>query len=194
MDVSAASRLLTFLRRAESLKDETRTAWTSTGRPESVAAHTWRLCLWAVVLGDHFEERDETFDAQRLLKLCVVHDLGEALAGDVPAVDQPPEGTSEQERADLQAITAALPEAGRMQIRDLWEEYEAAETPEARVAKALDKLETLLQHVQGDNPPDFDYRFNLSYGTDYTSDVDPLVTELRRILDAETEQRAQKED
>jgi putative hydrolase of HD superfamily len=153
MDVSAASRLLTFLRRAESLKDETRTAWTSTGRPESVAAHTWRLCLWAVVLGDHFEER-----------------------------------------ADLQAITAALPEAGRMQIRDLWEEYEAAETPEARVAKALDKLETLLQHVQGDNPPDFDYRFNLSYGTDYTSDVDPLVTELRRILDAETEQRTQDED
>jgi len=194
MDPANATHLLTFLQGAESLKDETRTAWTSTGRRESVAAHTWRLCLWAVLLGDHFEERDETFDAQRLLKLCVVHDLGEALSGDVPAIDQPPEGTSEQERADLRTLTAALPEASRAHIRDLWDEYESAETPEARVAKALDKLETLLQHVQGDNPPDFDYRFNLSYGTDYTSDVDPLVTELRRILDAETEQRAQEED
>jgi len=70
----------------------------------------------------------------------------------------------------------------------LWDEYEAAETAEARLAKAFDKLETILQHNQGDNPPDFDYAFNLNYGTEYT-DLDPLVTEFRRILDEQTRQR-----
>jgi putative hydrolase of HD superfamily len=72
----------------------------------------------------------------------------------------------------------------------LWDEYEAAATPEARLAKGLDKLETILQHTQGANPPDFDYRFNLGYGRQHTSG-DPFLEELRRILDDDTERRAQ---
>jgi putative hydrolase of HD superfamily len=58
------------------------------------------------------------------------------------------------------------------------------------VAKALDKLETILQHNQGQNPADFDYRFNLAYGQQYTG-VHPLIADVRALLDAETEQRAQ---
>ena len=57
------------------------------------------------------------------------------------------------------------------------------------LAKALDKLETILQHTQGENPADFDYRFNLDYGKRYTA-IDPLVTTLREILDRDTERRA----
>jgi putative hydrolase of HD superfamily len=71
----------------------------------------------------------------------------------------------------------------------LWDEYEAAATAEAKLAKALDKLETIMQHTQGKNPPAFDYRFNLAYGRDQTADQ-PLIAAVRAILDAETERLA----
>ena len=73
-------------------------------------------------------------------------------------------------------------------IVGLFDEYEAANTPEAKVVKALDKIETLLQHTQGDNPPGFDYAFNLEYGRRYT-DAIPFLASLRRVIDEETRKR-----
>jgi putative hydrolase of HD superfamily len=73
----------------------------------------------------------------------------------------------------------------------LWDEYEAATTPTARLAKALDKLETILQHTQGQNPADFDYGFNLEYGRAFTRDH-PVIVALREILDLETARLAGK--
>ncbi len=90
---------------------------------------------------------------------------------------------------DLLALITPLPDGPRTEILALWDEYEANLTPEAKLAKALDKLETILQHNQGDNPADFDYRFNLGYGQQYTQD-DPRIVAIRQILDAETEGRA----
>jgi putative hydrolase of HD superfamily len=179
--------LLDFLRAAEALKTAPRSGWTSAGEPESVAEHTWRLCLMALVLAPRFPE----VDAGRLLRLCVVHDLGEAIGGDVPAPEQAGRGTVKAagERRDLLALLAPLSEPLRDEIAALWDEYEAAATPEARLAKALDKLETILQHTQGENPPGFDYRFNLGYGRRYT-DADPRLAALRALLDAETVRRA----
>ncbi|HZF67364.1 MAG TPA: HD domain-containing protein, partial [Gemmatirosa sp.] len=142
--------ILDFLRAAEALKDVTRTAWTSAGVRETVAAHSWRLCLMALVLG----RRVPGVDLGRLLAICIVHDLGEAIGGDVSAVLQagaPPK--AEQERADLLRLCAPLPPALRDELVALWDEYEAARTPEAGLAKGLDKLETILQHAQGQNPP-----------------------------------------
>lgn len=86
-------------------------------------------------------------------------------------------------------LIAPLSGAVRNEITALWDEYETAESPEARLAKALDKLETILQHIQGSNPTGFDYRFNLSYGTKFTA-YHPTVAALREILDDETERRA----
>jgi putative hydrolase of HD superfamily len=79
------------------------------------------------------------------------------------------------------------------EITELWDEYEAAKTPEARLAKALDKLETIMQHTQGKNPEAFDYRFNLAYGRDHTAGS-PLIAQVRAILDAETERLAKEAD
>jgi len=70
----------------------------------------------------------------------------------------------------------------------LWQEYEDAATPEARAVKALDKLETILQHNQGINPQDFDYGFNLGYGRKYTG-ADPLFAQVRSLLDEDTRQK-----
>jgi putative hydrolases of HD superfamily len=126
----------------------------------------------------------------RLLRMCLIHDLGEAIHGDVPAPAQHAgAGKAEQERADLVELTASLPPAPRQEILDLWDEYEAAESPEARLAKGLDKLETILQHTQGRNPADFDYAFNLDYGQRFTG-ADPVLAALRTRLDQETARRA----
>ena len=178
---------LEFLREAERLKGTLRSGFTSTGRPESTAEHTWRLCLMALVLSDEFEG----IDLLRLIKLCIVHDLGEALNGDIPAVLQT-EGSdkSAQERADLEILTRALHPDKRAEILALWEEYEAASSPEALFAKGLDKLETILQHNQGRNPADFDYAFNLGYGRKQTS-AHPVLAGIRAILDEETRARAE---
>jgi putative hydrolases of HD superfamily len=178
--------VLAFLRAAERLKTVTRSGWTSTGKAESVAEHTWRLCLMAMVLYG----RAEDIDLARLLKMCLIHDLGEAIGGDVPAPAQvagsPKAG---QERADLLSLVEPLPAPMQREILELWDEYEAASSPEAKLAKGLDKLETILQHTQGRNPDDFDYAFNLAYGQRYTA-ADPVLAALRSRLDEVTAQRA----
>ena len=186
--------VLDFLRAAERLKVTTRSAFTSAGRAESVAEHTWRLCLMALVVAPEFP----AVDFARLVKICIVHDLGEAVGGDVPAPEQARRlsagiatGKGDAERRDLLSLVTSLPAQLRDEIVALWDEYEAAVSPEARLAKALDKLETILQHTQGQNPPDFDYRFNLGYGRAHTADH-PLIVAVRAILDEETERRAQE--
>jgi len=178
--------VLAFLRAAERLKTVTRSGWTSTGKAESVAEHTWRLCLMAMVLYGPAED----IDLARLLKMCLIHDLGEAIGGDVPAPAQVPGSPKAgQERADLLSLVEPLPAGGRREILELWDEYEAASSPEAKLAKGLDKLETILQHTQGRNPDDFDYAFNLDYGQRYTA-ADPVLAALRSRLDEVTAQRA----
>ena len=174
--------VLEFLRAAEQLKNTYRSAWTSAGRAESVAEHTWLLCLMSLL----FAESVPGVDFARLVKICIIHDLGEAIGGDIPAIHQTPgESKAAQERADLLQLLQPLPERLRAEITALWDEYEAAESPEAKLAKALDKLETIMQHNQGANPPDFDYAFNLGYGTQHTRG-NPLIETIREILDRDT--------
>ena len=176
---------LSFLREAEKLKDVLRSSHTSTGRPESTAEHTWRLCLMAIVFADAFDG----IDLAKLLKICVIHDLGEALNGDVPAVEQAKDASkSARERADLRELADALDESKRAEIMALWDEYENASSFEGVLAKGLDKLETILQHSQGRNPADFDYEFNLSYGRKQTS-AHPLLATIRDVLDQGTRAR-----
>jgi len=195
MQPSELAGVLDFLRASERLKATHRSAYTSEGQQESVAEHTWRLCLMALVLSPEFPD----VDFARLVKICLVHDLGEAVGGDVPAPEQARRrmagmatGKGDDERRDLMTLLEPLPAALLTEIAALWDEYEAARSPEAKLAKALDKLETIMQHNQGKNPPAFDYRFNLAYGRDHTTDQ-PLIAAVRAVLDAETERRARED-
>jgi len=185
MNIEQLKGKLAFLREAEKLKDVLRSGHTSSGRAESTAEHSWRLCLMAMA----FEEELAGLDLLRVLKLCVVHDLGEAIHGDIPAISQHVHpDKSERERDDLLTLMAPLDANLRGELLALWDEYEAAASPEAKAVKALDKLETILQHSQGTNPDNFDYAFNLEYGRKHTGTA-PLFSTLRELLDDETRRR-----
>lgn len=184
MDIEKLKGRLAFLREAEKLKDVLRSAHTSTGRTESTAEHSWRLCLMALVFGDQLSG----LDLLKILKMCIIHDLGEAISGDVPAIHKASfPNKSQQERSDLLRLTDAVDEPLKAEILALWDDYEHALSPEAKAVKALDKLETLLQHNQGKNPQGFDYPFNLTYGKQYT-DADPLFKALRSLIDLDTKE------
>lgn len=184
MDARERDGILAFLGAAAALKDTLRSGRTAAGRQESTAEHSWRLCLMAVALEDELPG----IDHHRLLQMLVLHDLGEAVRGDVPAPEQTGDKTAD-ERADLEALVAPLPAPTRARLLALWDEYNARATPEARLAKALDRLETVLHHIEGANGPDFDYGFNLRYGQEHTS-AHPLVAALRAPVDRETARRA----
>jgi len=186
MDNQELRSRLDFIRTAEQLKQTCRSAHTSNGKVESVAEHTWRVLLLLITYADSFPDAD----LLKLLKMAVLHDLGEAINGDIPAPEQT-DLKSAGEREDFISLLAPLPEHVRHHFIDLWDEYEAADTPEAKLAKAFDKIETIVQHNQGQNPPDFDYQFNLQYGRKYT-DALTLTKMLRVGLDEDTKRRSEK--
>ncbi|KPB02924.1 HD domain-containing protein [Ahrensia marina] len=186
-DVERLRRSLEFLREAERLKDVLRSGVTSQGRRESTAEHTWRLCLMVMVFSDLVPEVDHL----KLLKMCLIHDLGEAYAGDVPATEQSPGSDRRDiEYRDVQKLGDIHGGEVGQEIVALWLEYDAGETNEARLAKGFDKLETILQHTQGDNASDFDYAFNLTYGVERTGGHD-LLKAIRAIIDTETQERSE---
>ena len=188
MKNSNISSRLNFLREAERLKDTLRSAYTTSGRTESVAEHTWRLTLLAITFADKLPD----MDLLKLLKICILHDLGEAIDGDIPAPLQISTASkSEKERNDFLSLVESLPNDVKSEFIALWDEYEDGTSPEARVAKALDKLETILQHNQGSNPEDFDYEFNIEYGKAQTNKV-PIAVQIRDLLDVETKAKARE--
>jgi putative hydrolase of HD superfamily len=184
-DAAEMGGYLAFFRLAAGLKDTLRSGMTVAGRAESTAEHSWRLALMALTL----EERLPEIDCDRLIRLLILHDLAEALTGDTPAPKQSGD-KRKAERDAMAELLRPLPEQVAARLRDLWDEYDAAETPEARLAKGLDRFETVLHHVEGTNPPGFDYRFNLDYGRTHT-DAHPVLATLRGPIDAETAERAE---
>ena len=177
--------ILDFLQSASALKDTLRTGRTASGRQESTADHSWRLCLLAMLVADDLDR----IDLLRLLQLCIVHDLAEAITGDVPApLQAADDGRKEREREALRELCTPLPEDLRQRIEALCAEYDAGGSPESLIAKGLDKIETMLQHLIGANPPDFDYRFNLTYGRRIT-DRHPALQQMWSSLDAKMNDR-----
>lgn len=147
--IDAIPRLLDFLALSERLKTELRHSWLSDGRRESVAEHCWHMALMALLLHRHLVH---PVNLERSLALILVHDLVEALVGDVPFFEGGERRRLKQqrERAAICEIEARLGGCLGADIRALWEEFEDGATPEARFAVALDHLEVQAQHNLAD--------------------------------------------
>ena len=115
--------------------------------------------------------------------------MGELYDGDISATLQHDnDNKSEMEERAMNRMLKVLPESISKQIYDLWAEYNKCATKEAKLVKAMDKLETIVQHNQGTNPKDFDYEFNLTYGKKYFEDDDTLKY-MRNIIDEDTKNK-----
>ena len=140
---------LAFLIEVDRLKGILRQTLLCDGsRRENSAEHSWHLALMATVLAEHAEP---PVDASRVIGMLLVHDLVEIDAGDTFAYDATANtGREERERRAADRIFGMLPAEQGHELRTLWDEFERGETPEARAAVALDRLQPLLLNHRND--------------------------------------------
>lgn len=183
--------ILQVLQLAERLKFELRHSYTSSGRQESVAEHTWRMALMAVLIEPLLKTK---VDTARLLKMIIVHDLVEAEAKDVSALDvlRNPSLRADKEEKEKQAINnlrQTLKDTNGQEIYDLFHEFEGKETYEAKVANALDKLEVQLQHNHADFSTWEAIEYDMCYMMDKHVIFDETLFELKRQIENEAEEK-----
>ena len=178
-------QLLAFLRRIETLKTNPRHAYTAGGVRETVAAHSWRTALLAMLLAPEFPE----LDMNKVIRMCLIHDLGEAVTGDIPAFEKTDEHRS-QERLALAQLVDTAPAADAAQMHALFAEMDALGTPEARLYKALDRIEAVIQHNESDIATwiPLEYQLQQTYGWENLEEF-PAMLALRRQVLADTQEK-----
>ncbi len=174
--------LLAALHVAEKLKDTPRHCYSSGGRRESVAEHSWRVALMAFFLQDAFPDAD----LGKVIQMCLIHDLGECFTGDIPAFLKT-DGDEQTEEALLLSWVDTLPAPYCIQMRALYAEMAALETQEARIYKALDKMEAIVQHNESaiSTWEPQEYALNLTYGVEQAA-FSPYMQALRQAILQET--------
>ncbi|HEY8449766.1 MAG TPA: HD domain-containing protein [Bacillota bacterium] len=139
------ARQIAFLVEIDRLKQVLRRSLLTDGsRRENSAEHSWHLAVMACVLAEHAAA---PVDLERVLKMLLVHDIVEIEAGDTFIYDEQARAAqTERERQAAERLFGLLPADQGGELRALWEEFEARQTPEARFAAALDRLQPLLQN------------------------------------------------
>lgn len=179
------AELLNILSVAEKLKCHTRHCSTSSGRPESVAEHSWRTALMAMLTASAFPEAD----MDKVIRMCLIHDLGEAFTGDIPSFDKT-EADSKTEALALRQWVQTFSSPEREEWLALYEEMEAQQTQEARIYKALDKLEAVIQHDESDISTwlPLEYDLQLEYGRENVQ-FSPYLQQLKMEIDDVTRKK-----
>ena len=183
--------ILKVLALAERLKFELRHSYTSSGRQESVAEHTWRMSLMAVLIEPLLKQK---VDTARLLKMIILHDLVEAEATDISALDvlRNPEiriYKAEKEKQAIENLRLALKETNGQEVYELFHEFENKETYESKVANALDKLEVQLQHNHADFSTWEAIEYEMCYMMDKYVVFDEVLFELKRQIEDDAEHK-----
>lgn len=181
-------QLLDILHIAERLKDTTRHSYTSKGRHESVAEHSWRISLMAYFLSDEFLDAD----MNKVIKMCIIHDLGEAFTGDIPSFDKTENDETNEEKL-LNEWVKSLPKHYSDEMSALYKEMSERQTLEAKIYKALDSLEVIIQHNESDLDTwiPLEYELNQSYADDKVS-FSKYLTTLRQIIREDTIEKIEK--
>ena len=170
--------LLDFLRRLECLKTNGRHSTTVGGVTETVAAHSWRLAVLSLLIAPEFPE----VDGNKLIRMCLIHDFGEAITGDIPSFLKTKDHEETEESA-VKALLFTLPEPQRGELSELFAEMDAQETAEARLYKALDKLEAVIQHNESDICTwlPLEYELQQTYAQENAAEF-PYLKELRALM------------
>ncbi len=134
---------IAFILEMDKMKSILRQTYLADGsRKEDDAEHSWHLTLMAFLLAEY---ANEPVDVLKTMKMVMLHDVIEIDAGDTYAYDEAGNQTKRiRELAAAERIFAILPEDQGMEFRALWDEFEAMETPEARFANTLDKIQPVL--------------------------------------------------
>lgn len=171
--------LLKVLSVAEKLKCNTRHCYTSSGRHESVAEHSWRISLMAMLVASEFPEAD----MNKVIRMCLIHDLGEAFTGDIPTFEKTDEDTKKEEYI-LANWVDSFSEPERSEWKALYAEMDALETIEAKIYKALDKMEAVIQHDESDISTwlPLEYDLQLEYGKENVQ-FSPYMRQLKEEVD-----------
>lgn len=180
--------LLEILEVAERLKDATRHCYTSKGRHESVAEHSWMMTLMAFFLREEFPD----VNMDKVIEMCIIHDLGEAFTGDIPAFDKT-SADEETEEALLYGWVKSLSEPFAGKMLALYEEMAKRETKEAKVYKAIDGLEAVIQHNFSDLSTWIprEYELNKTYAYDKVA-FSEYLTALRDEVKKDTIEKLNK--
>lgn len=167
-----------ILHTAEKLKDTPRHCTTTNGRTESVAEHSWRVSLMAMLLRREFPDAD----IDRVVDMCLIHDLGECFTGDIPTFEKTDSDRSVEDGLLDQWITS-LPEEISTYFRELYAEMDAQKTTESKIYKALDKLEALIQHNESpiSTWSENEYELNKTYAFN-TVEFSEWLTKLRQEI------------
>ena len=183
-----AREYLEILHVAERLKDTTRHCTTTKGRIESVAEHSWRISLMAYLLKYEFQDAD----IDKVIRMCLIHDLGECFTGDIPTFIKT-DKDRDKEDSLLDQWVGSLPPKVSSDMRALFEEMNAQQTKEAKLYKALDKLEALIQHNESpiDTWSENEYELNKRYAFDAVEFSDWL-SDLRREILADTLEKIER--
>jgi len=189
--MTSLSDIYPFIHAAERLKNELRHSFTSSGRQESVAEHTWRMSLLAFLL---LPKLDKQVNFEKLMKMIVIHDIVEIEAGDTPVPfmvgnDELKKQKEEREQAAIVNVRTQLGDIVGEEIYQLWHEFEKQETYESKVAYALDKLEVQIQHNEADIKTWIPVEYDLIYSRRKYTAFDPALDELRKIIEKESEQK-----
>ena len=184
-----ARTLIDTLAVAGRLKDTTRHCYTPGGRHESVAEHSWRITLMAYRISDEFPQAN----LEKLLKMCLIHDLGEAFTGDIPSFEKT-EVNEEREAELLFKWMKSLPEPFATEMMELYREMEERKTLEARIYKALDNMEALISHNESDIQTwlPLEYDLQMTYGNDKVA-FSEYLTELRDMIREDSREKIARE-
>ncbi|MBI3577323.1 HD domain-containing protein [Candidatus Gottesmanbacteria bacterium] len=179
-------KLLAFINQTEGLKRELRHSWLSNGRRESVAEHTWRMAIMALVLAPHLKKKP---DMVTLLKMILIHDLPEVYAGDRAVWKKKQSNKHQNEKEALQRLIRALPSETKEEMMRLWVNFETCQTIESKMANALDKMEVLIQHNQAPiktwNTTERTPKYSTEYGYEYCT-FDEVVRQMRLLVKKQT--------
>lgn len=178
---------LEILHRANNLKINTRHNWTIGDRKESVADHSYRIALMAMLLSQEDEFKD--VDMNKVIRMCLIHDLGEAFTGDIPVFDKTDEDVDREDTLFYEWVNS-FPKGQKKEWNALLEEMSALQTNEAKTYKALDKLEALISHDEADIKTwlPLEYDLQLTYGNENVQ-FSPYLKKFKEAIDKETRKK-----